>query len=408
MCRYDCFGNYDAIRPRPILCAMNQRTITIGLVFLALFTGRLCALETIRFTTKEGTETESTGRILLLGPQGEFLLQARDGQLFEIQPDSIISHESDKTLFVPWTPPEFEDALRDEFGPDFHVLATDHYWIVYNTSERYAKWIGDSFDRFYKTYHSVWTKFGLDLAEPEFPLVAILFSDKKQFDQQVRKEVGNAMPLEMRAYYHKWTNRIVLCDLSGIEKQLEEMNNAARRGVRVNSSTILNRPGTGHNLSAMFHEAAHQIGCNTGMFPRLAPIPLWLLEGVAMLHEIPDVNHPRRQESGVPGVNKVRLEQFRVFSRKSPNDPVRIMLQTDTVLRSSHTAQDYYGLSWGFTYFLYKQKPKEFATYLREMAAKTAADADSPTLRLLDFENHFGQNWNKLQRDFVRYAQSLR
>ncbi|MCL2306433.1 MAG: DUF1570 domain-containing protein, partial [Planctomycetaceae bacterium] len=295
--------------PLTSCAALNYviRKIFLILIF-TLCVENLCALETVRFRAKNGAEKECVGRILLKGPQGEFFLLAQDGQLFHIPPNSVVSHASDETPFVPLTTQELEERLRDEFGTDFHVLATDHYLIVYNTSEKYAKWIGDYFDQFYKTYHSVWTKFVPELQEPLFPLVVIVFSDKKQFDQYARQEVEGALPLEkMSAYYHKWTNRVVLCDLSGIEKQLEEMENAGRRGGRVNNSTILSRPGTGHNLSAMIHEAAHQIGCNTGMFSRLAPIPLWLHEGIAMLHELPDVENPRRKESGTPQVNKIRL-----------------------------------------------------------------------------------------------------
>jgi len=387
--------------------AVKFRTITIWLLLFVLFTRPLCALETVRFKTKDGPEKEIAGRILLMGPQGEFFLQGQDGQLFQIHPDSVLSHESDKAPFVPWTQRELEKQLGDEFGANFHVLATDHYLIVYNTSEKYAKWTGEYFDRFYKTYHSIWTKFKLDLEEPEFPLVAILFSDKKQFDRYAQKEIGEKFPLEMNAYYHKWTNRIVLCDLTGIEKQLDEASSSARNRVS-GSSAITNRPGAGYNLSATIHEAAHQIGCNNGMFPRLAPIPLWLLEGIAMLHEVADVDNPKRAESGETKVNKKRLSQLRAFNPNALASATKIMLQRDDDLRSPQTAEGYYGLAWGFTYFLYKKKAKEFRTYLQEMAAKTAEDADSPTLRLDDFENHFGSDWDKLQKEFLRFEQRLK
>ncbi len=374
---------------------------------------RLCvcaelgAMEQVRWKTKIGTENEQIGRILLKGPQGEFVLQARDGRMFQITPDAIVSQETHEEPFAAWTDRELEPRLAEEFGPEFHILKLDHYLLVYNTSESYAEWYGTYFDRFYDKYHAVWKKFGLTLAEPEFPLVAVLFSDKNQFDEYAKKEIGDGMSLDMSAYYHKWTNRIVLCDLSGREKLLEDAPSSKRLG---SSSTrdLLNRPGSGHNLSAMLHEAAHQIGCNNGMFPRLAPVPLWLLEGVAMLHEIPDVDNPKRSESGEPSVNKKWLGVVREFFRKNPSDPVRTMLQTDIVLRSQQTAKDYYGLSWSFTYFLYKKKPKQFAAYLQTISAKTAADVDSPTLRLLDFEEHFGDDWDKLQKEYARYIRSLK
>jgi len=384
-----------------------MRRIVLVLVF-ALFAGPLNALETVRFKVKDGTEKECVGRILLKGPQGEFLLQAQDGRLFEIQPGSIISHESDSASFVPWTQHEVESQLRDEFGAGFDVHATDHYLIVCNTSPQYAKRAGDYLDRFYETYRSVWTKFGLTLRKPEFPLVAVLLSDKKQFDQYAQKEIGDSFSLEMNAYYHKWTNRIVLCDLSGIERQLDDLSDTARARVSGNNA-IRTRPGSGYNLSATIHEAAHQIGCNNGMFPRLAPaVPLWLLEGVAMLHELPDIDNPKRAESGEPKVNKKRLGQMKAYSSNDPVQAIKFMLQKDDFLRLTRTAQEYYGLSWAFTYFLYKKKPKEFRTYLQEMAAKTAADVDSPTLRLDDFEMHFGKDWDKLQKEFIRFARALK
>ncbi len=381
------------------------------LVLLLLGQGGFCAesgaMEKVRWNTEKGTETEQTGRILLKDQQGVFVLQAQDGRMFRITPDAIVSQETDATPFLAWTDGELESRLLDEFGSEFQVLKLDHYLLVYNTSESYAKWIGKYFDRFYDKYHAVWKKFGLELEAPEFPLVAVLFSDKMQFDEYAKSEIGDGMSLDMSAYYHKWTNRIVLCDLSGREKLLEDAPTSKRLG---SSSTreLLNRPGSGYNISAMLHEAAHQIGCNNGMFPRLAPVPLWLLEGIAMLHEIPDIDNPKRSESGEPGVNKKWLGVVREFLRKNPSDPVRTMLQTDEVLRSMQTAKNYYGLSWSFTYFLYKKKPKQFAAYLQTISAKTAADVDSPTLRLLDFEEHFGDDWDKLQKEYVRYVQTRR
>lgn len=377
------------------------------------------AIETIRIQRESEQEQELIGRIVLKSSDGEQFFQTRDGQIHKITTQEIKFHTSDESPFVPWTQEEISTQLLAEFGSSFRIHTIGPYIIVYNTSEEYAEWVGVHFHRLLRQYHSVWKKFGLALTEPEFPLIAIVFSGKKEFDAYGKRDIGNVIPMELNAYYHKMTNRIVLCDLSGIEQQRKSGESGSSRSRR--SERIVKRPGAGVNISAITHEAAHQIGFNNGMFSRIAPIPLWLLEGVAMLHEPSEISNPSRNESGEPKTNQKRLFDLRnaLKSTLQPtgqtttepsdfSDPIRRLLITDDLLRSTATNRDYYALAWGLTYYLYKQHKKGFSLYLQKMAQKDPYSDDNAALRIEEFESCFGENWNQFYKSFFKFVRTLK
>ncbi len=381
---------------------MNRSIIVIS-VFLLLI-GQTLALETIRAKKKDGTEREYLGRILVLGTEGEVVLQTRDGQIHPFLGEEILERKTDEREFVPLTRKEIAPLLLEEFGDGFEVHLTEHYVVVYSTSKDYAQWCGMLFEKLYDKYKGIWTRKGLELREPEFPLVAVIFSNKGTFDRYGEEESGQAFSKTMCAYYHMLTNRIVLCDLTGIETHRENENkNATVARIR----DILSRPGAGHNVSALVHEAAHQIGFNDGMFQRMSSVPRWLIEGIAMLHELPDLDNPRKNVSSDLRVNQERLRQFQVLIQKGNADPFRPLLLSDDPLLQTATAIDNYGVSWAICYYLFKKRGPEFRAYIQTMAEKKSYVHDLPKTRREEFENVFGDSWEKFYKDFFKYVRTL-
>jgi len=104
----------------------------------------------------------------------------------------------------------------EELPAGFTVHRTKRYVVCYNTSRAYAQWCGSLFERLYMAFTNYWTKKDLELSEPEFPLVAIVFGDKRSYTDFAKREVGDAAG-KIVAYFSLQSNRMVMYDLTGVE-----------------------------------------------------------------------------------------------------------------------------------------------------------------------------------------------
>ncbi len=69
--------------------------------------------------------------------------------------------------------------------------------------------------------------------------------------------------------------------------------------------------------------------------------------------------------------------------------------------------RDSYALAWAWTYYLILKKPKEYVAYLKILSEKSIDSEDSPEIRLRDFTACFGDNWEKLYKDFLNFMRKL-
>jgi len=212
---------------------------------------------------------------------------------------------------------------------------------------------------------------------------------------------------EQCAYYHKLTNRIVVYDMSGL--QIFQEGNR-RPATRADIQRFLSQESSYHNITAVIHEATHQVGFNTGMHPRNVLGPMWIYEGLAVFHETPDPRN-NMDVGWTPGphVNRPRLEHLRRYlagsSRSQPL--IQKMICEDDLFKQPHTALDNYALSWGLMYYFDRRRPKELSAYLRLHQSKTLDSDDSKESRLKDFESCFGDDWDKFYRDFFEFVRRL-
>jgi len=174
---------------------------------------------------------------------------------------------------------------------------------------------------------------------------------------------------------------------------------------------VLRHPGSDNYIRTIIHEAVHQVGFNTGMHSWFAPLPAWLCEGLAIFHEVPNPNTATRDQNAWtlgPHVNTYRLAQLRKYLEKPHQaSPFRNMIADDNLFHRPETALDNYALAWGLTYYLVKKRPKEMATYLAIMQKKTAESEDTAEIRIKDFEDCFGSDWEKFHKDFYDFLRRL-
>jgi hypothetical protein len=319
----------------------------------------------------------------------QLLLLARDGQLQRFEIGSGVRVRELGEGFQPVTPRELEKELKKEFGTQFKTLRTPHYVLCYNTSEDYATETGELVEQLYRSFTAYFGGRGMGFAKPQFPMVVLIFDDEAGFRRYLASSPSTSNVTRVAGIYSVETNRIATYNAAG--KESKKHGNTRW-----------------HNLSTVIHEATHQIAFNSGCHRRCADNPVWLVEGLAMYFETPEIQGSRIVWGTAGTLNQPRLDLFASFRKKKrAKDSLRSLVSTDDRFYSDGTAGDAYAESYAFTYFLVQQRMSQFLKYVRMMAAKPPLAQDTPERRLADFQEAFGQNLHLLEASFLRFVDEL-
>jgi hypothetical protein len=371
-------------------------------VLILAFSGVSLGIENVT-VERDGSDVQLQCRVLVEARDGSFMLQARDGTIWFVKAQEALSRSSDDTAFEPYTAEELGTRMLANLPLGFEVRYTKRYVICHSTSSAYARWCGSLFERLHGAFTSYWKNHDFELTEPEFPLVAVIFADKRAYVNYAQPEVGDAVG-SIAAYYSFKSNRMVMYDLTGVESQAVS---GGRRGSSSQIARLLSLPAAAQNVSAIVHEATHQIAFNCGLHARYSDCPLWFVEGIAVFFETPDVGNSRGWRK-IGLVNRRRLTQFhRYYSQRGPDSLVSLISDDDR-FREVDQARDAYAEAWALTYFLIKHRSEEYIKYLQLLSAKKPLDRDDPEARLADFKSAFGDDLEKLDRDFIRVIGAVR
>lgn len=338
------------------------------------------------------------GEVLVEAVDGGILLQGTDGRQWAIQPEEIENSRDVSEPLKPMTNDEMEKAMLAELPGGFNALRTDHYLIMYNTTKAYSQWTGNLLERLYKAHFAFWKKKGVELVEPRFPLVAIIFDTKESYREYASKELGDSVDAII-GYYHLQSNRITMFDLTGVEGLLP--NNAkVSRNVLLNE--VLRQPGAERTVATIVHEAFHQLAYNTGLQVRLADNPFWVSEGMAVYFESPDFSSSQGW-STIGKVNQYNLREFSNYLRQRPADSLVTLLSDDQRFRNPATSTAAYAEAWALNYYLLRRRSKEYAEYLTFLAAKPPLGQSDPKVRIEEFKKYFGADLQKFDQQFLNY-----
>ena len=189
-------------------------------------------------------------RLYARGPDGP-VVQLPDGSLG--WPEGEVATDR---AFHPLTAAELKAAVRSGPFRGFHAVEAPPYLVFTSGSEAFARDAAELLRRLHRDLTDCLEDGGLDVREPEFPLVALIFADEADFRRY------RTVDPDVRAYYEVAANRIVLYERSEQDRRAPEL-------------ASLRRPQT------IAHEGVHQILQNVGVQPRLASWPPWLVEGLA-------------------------------------------------------------------------------------------------------------------------------
>ena len=359
------------------------------------------ALEHLAWRDPANGPHEIAGRILVEASDGGLLLLGQDGRLWTIDKPALVSRKATSEPFRPLSAAALGRQLQAELGPRCEVVVTRHYVICSRASRQYAQWCGNLFERLYTSFHNHWKQRGMKLAEPEFPLVALVFPNATEFAEFATKDAG-ADAATAKGYFSIGTNRMVLYDLTATVD--------ARADTRVDmpddiSSRLASVP---YNIATVVHEATHQIAFNSGMHTRYADNPLWLVEGMAMYFETPDLRNKTGWRTA-GAVNDERLGQFRDFlaKRRKP-DSLATLICTDARFTDAEQMPDAYSEAWALSYFLIRTKKEAYVKYLTGVSAKPLLVWDKPAERLAEFRTAFGDDLDQLNADLLKYLRKLK
>jgi hypothetical protein len=346
---------------------------------------------------RDGKEIQIEGRLLTDTQDGGLLLLARDSILWAVKPGEIIRRTSDDAPFKPLGAGELAQTLLAELPEGFAVHRTTHHLICYNTSQAFAQWCGSLFERLYLAFTNYWSREGFELAEPEFPLVAIVFASQSAYVDYSRAELGEAAS-KVIGYFSLRTNRMAMYDLTGLQAAA---GSRPRVGSAAQVNRMLARPETAQTLATVVHEATHQIAFNCGLHQRYSDCPKWFSEGIAIYFETPDLKSRQGWRIGV--VNRPRLVQFRQYLRKRPDNSLVTLISNDDRFNDTSLTLDAYAEAWALTQFLLARHRTEYVEYLEMLSRKKPLFWDDAETRLAEFKTAFGDDLEKLDHEFVRY-----
>jgi len=344
------------------------------------------------------------GKVEVEAGDGGILLLGRDGRLWNIEPADILKREKTGRDFTPASGDELARSLVEEFGPGYQIVRTKHYVLCTNGDAAYAQWCGGLFERLLTAFLAQWRAKPLEAKTPEAPLVAIVFATQADFAKYATLDGGPDLATSP-GYFSIRTNRIVLYDLTG-EDPGGKRAAAPARSTRSAADVARRIEAAPLRVATVVHEATHQIAFNSGLHTRYADNPLWLTEGMAMYFESPDLGN-RTGWRTAGRVNSLRIRQFHDYASRRPVNSLVSLLGSDRRLSEPETAADAYAEAWALTWFLCRTRRQAYVTYLARISQKKVLNWDTPAQRVQDFQACFGNDLQKLDRDFVRYMSNV-
>jgi hypothetical protein len=355
--------------------------------------------ETFEFDDEKRKPQEIIGQVLLEGADKSLLIQGIDSRIWQVSAGRLKKRTVRQEPFSPISKQDLGTQLVRELGPGFSAHTTKHYVLCTNTSDLYARLCGTLLERLAKAFFDYWRNavHQCEIVIPQFPLIALIFEQQKQFAEFATTDVGPDLAT-VPGYFSILTNRVVVYDFA-FDKRAKAPKSVEEIQQRLEAVS--------YNVATMIHEATHQLAFNCGLHTRLADNPLWLTEGMAMFFETPDLKSKTGWKTAGQ-LNKPRLARWKKFqTERREEGRLTKLIRNDELFTTAETAEDAYAESWALTYFLIRKKPAAYVDYLTFLAAKKPLDYPTPDQRVNEFEAVFGEV-QALDAEFLRYLKTLR
>lgn len=356
------------------------------------------AWERVRIGGDSG-ERVVEGRVIVDAQDGSLLVEQADQRLELVPGAAVLGREVVPAPDEPLVPRALGDAVLRTLPDGFDQLATRHYVVCFDTSRAYAQWCAALFERLHDAFMNFWRQAGFEVAEPEHPLVVVIFADRQRYEEHAAADLGAATD-RVVGYYNLLSNRVTTFDLTGSDLV---GGRPSRSPGRAGLEILASRRAAGL-VATLVHEATHQMAFNCGLHRRLAAVPLWVSEGVAIYFETPDVSSDRGWR-GIGGVNVPRRDRFMQGRRAGWLADV---VRSDESFRSADEALDAYAGAWAATAFLVQTRKSAFIGYLQMLSGKEPLGEDDADRRMEEFTAAFGAEPAALEEAIAKFVARLK
>jgi hypothetical protein len=351
-------------------------------------------------------------------------LAHEDGRLSRLEVGDVTSFRKVSDEFRGMTPLQARNHLRRQFGPGWEIVGTGNYLVC--TATPHGRQYAQHFEDIYRSFRKYFTQRGFDLPQPEFPLIAVVFANQREFAAQCREDQVQYIP-GLRGYYNRRTNRICLFEQDGdfarldVQPGMMQFSIAAAATPPFAPSLLPSlaawpeRPVGSEAFDANFegslkdtivHEATHQIAFNLGLHSRIGDPPRWMIEGLATMFE---AEGTRRNTGGSAAATRVNAERLWWFNKYRQERRKAGSLAEFVAAEkfSGGNVLDLYAEAWALTFFLAETRPRQYTAYLRRVADRDPLQSYTSLQRLEDFQAEFGSDLSRLEVDLLRFIDAL-
>lgn len=314
---------------------------------------------------------EVGGKFLVLLPDGRIISKSLDEATITDRP------------FVPATVKTLLPKLAKKF-PGFKTQSTKHFIYIYNTSNLFYNGTSRILETMYPGLFDYCKKHELNVHEPEYPLVVIMFRTRKQWEDYMH---GMFAGSGVAAFYDGVSNRVLMYEQSELGDVAPEF---ALKEI----------------ISTVAHEGVHQILHNIGVQRRMSRWPIWIAEG------LPEYFAPTTVDSNLKWKGTGQVNDLRMLSLKealadgTPQGPGGGSL-TESLIAAERIDADGYAWSWALTHYLGEKKSEPFRKFLADVSKLEPLLPLDATQRRELFIKHFGRDFAQLDRDLVEHIKKL-
>lgn len=327
-----------------------------------------------------------------------------------------------------------EHALRGTY----EVARGRHVALVHQHSADEAAERLDLLERVVVTYYLLFASQGVELPVPRCRMASGWFARHEDYLDYLQAE-NLGVFRSTRGYYHPTLNAVLTYDgrssaahkqareslaargaeLDRMARVLEQLPPRARLGfeLRGEPKALLTRAAGQARLDEMrhdlerrellleldwrsvdhgtaAHEMVHQLVASSGLAPHHDDFPYWLHEGFAAQFEV--IRGGRW--SGIGRAHDIRLSDWRSL----PGSPPMAPLIQDIGFGRGYQ-RGLYAQAWGLVYFLRKEHPDQFLTFLDLLRAPDVESTRGHARVLNAFHVAFGKDLEELQTRWHRY-----
>ena len=344
---------------------------------VCLFTSPVATAEPARWTISLRLNNQPVEGTPLGAEADRVYLLSRDGRLLDFNASAAKDSRKASSTFRGYSAAEMRERLSKELGRSFEVTHTGHYLVAHPKGTK-KDW-APRFEEMYRQFVHYFTIRGFAPKEPEFPLVAIVFSSEAEFQRYAAAD-GTPLGPGYLGYYSPRTNRVALFDQGSSEST-------------ANADTVI-------------HEVTHQTAYNTGIHRRFASTPRWLAEGLGTMFEARGVwnsrSYPRRDDR----LNRGRLSDFQQMAKSFKKGFIAEMIASDRLFDQNAPAA--YCQAWAFSFYLAEKMPKKYCDYLALTARRPTFQDYTAAERMKDFTSVFGTELALTEAQFLKFVQELK